>query len=296
MTLPLFWFLLKCVHRIGYEEDRVIMLLLFRILLWTTITMLGLFAGVVINILMYHIPRILQQNWQRQCRALLQCGETSVTYLFSTKKLRLHCLNCDSMLPAWINLPLLRVLGNSGICLHCGQQIGKRYSWVELGVSIVTVVITLHFGVHYATAAILMLAWGLVLLALIDSAHYLLPDCITLALIWLGLLSNACGLFISPEQSIIGAVAGYTSLWVIGALYKLMRGTEGIGHGDYKLLAVFGAWWGVYPLPVIVFLASVSGSVVAVITMLCGRRGYHAPLPFGPYLVVAGLVVLLFSF
>ena len=272
------------------------MLLLFHIILWSTVTVLGLLAGVAINILMYHIPRILQQNWQRQCCALLQCGDAAVPYLFRAKKLRLHCLNCHALLPACMNLPLMRALVNSGICLHCGQQISMRYSWVELSVSLVTLAVTLHFGVHYTTLAILLLAWGLILLALIDSVHYLLPDCITLPFLWLGLLSNVCGLFISPGQAIMGAMAGYSSLWLIGTLYKLMRGTDGIGQGDYKLLALFGAWWGVYPLPIIVFLASVSGSVVAAINILRDRRGYHAPLPFGPYLVAAGLLVLLFYF
>ncbi len=262
--------------------------------LWSSVVMSGLFAGAAINILTEHIPRILQQNWRQQCWILHNGNDTSSCYL-SKKKLRLHCLNCDMQLPVWMNLPLFPRLMKLRKCAHCNQQLVKHYVWVELGVSIVTLVITRHFGIHAETFVILVLIWGLILLALIDSKYYLLPDCITLTLIWLGLLSNVGGLFVAPEQAILGAAVGYLSLRVIGVLYKLIRKAEGIGHGDYKLLSVFGAWLGVYPLPMIMFLASMIGLIVVIMLMLRGRHSYDMPLPFGPYLVAAGLSVLLFG-
>lgn len=190
---------------------------------------------------------------------------------------------------------LIRCLLNRGVRCHCECDLSKKYKLIELVTSLIFFIIILQFGWHGRTALLLLLVSGLMLLALIDSRCYLLPDCITLTLIWLGLLSNAYGLFVSAQQAIIGAVGGYLSLWLVAAIYKVWRKTEGIGRGDFKLLAVFGAWWGIYPLPMIVFLASVFGSVAGLFILLSRKHSFVTPLPFGPYLVAGGLITLLLS-
>ncbi len=264
-------------------------------LLWIGIALAGLFAGSAINILAYHIPRILQKVWRQECYILLQNTAAPSSNFFSIKTLRLHCVHCSVILPAWMNLPLLRELFNGGRCDQCGRNPGRRYSYLELATAITFLGVVKQFSLTFMTVIILLLVCSLLLLALIDCTHYLLPDCITLTLIWLGLLSNTLGLFVSASQAVLGAMTGYISLWLIGFVYKLLRGKEGMGRGDYKLLAVFGAWWGINPLAVIVFVASISGLVVGGVAALCGKHKYDTPLPFGPYLVAGGLVVLLFG-
>lgn len=177
-------------------------------------------------------------------------------------------------------------------CTHCKSQAWQL--WLVIGLSVtLTLLIIGHFDLHWKTLAYLILTWSLLLLAGIDIKYYLLPDCLTLPLLWLGLIGNSFTLFISPAEAIYGAVAGYVSLWLVAMLFQYFRKLEGIGRGDVKLLAMFGAWWGVSPLPYIVLFASVLGSIAGIIQLLRhGRAGLYKPLPFGPYLALGGLITL----
>ncbi|MGH6610546.1 MAG: prepilin peptidase, partial [Burkholderiaceae bacterium] len=206
---------------------------------------------------------------------------------------RSHCPQCKTPLRAVDNIPVFSWLALRGKCAHCSTRISVRYPIVEALTAVLSAIVAWKFGFTWQTALVLVFTWTLIALTFIDADTTLLPDDLTLPLLWLGLLANAFGLFVPLKDAVIGAAAGYLVLWSIYWLFKLATGKEGMGYGDFKLLAALGAWMGWKALLPIVLLSSLVGAVVGIALIALARRGREIPIPFGPYLAAAGMIVML---
>jgi len=257
--------------------------------------LLGLCVGSFLNVVIHRLPKMMEQEWREQCAEL--CGENCKNPSSTVEKLSLahprsRCPGCGHAIRAHENIPLLSYLLLRGRCSACGQQISLRYPLVELLSGLLSAAAAWHFGSTWQTAGALILLWALIALTMIDLDTQLLPDSITLPLLWLGLLINLHGHFVSLEAAVVGAIAGYLSLWSVFWLFKLATGKEGMGYGDFKLLAALGAWLGWSMLPTIVLLSSLVGACVGIGLILFARHGRNVPIPFGPYLAAAGVIAL----
>jgi len=263
-------------------------------LLYTTVGLFTLAVGSFLNVVIHRLPRMMEQAWRREC-AELAGEEAPAAEPLSLALPGSRCPHCGHALKAWENVPLLSYILLRGRCSACAMPIGVRYPLVEAGTALLSILVVWHFGVSWEAAAALLLTWGLIALAFIDIDTQLLPDSITLPLLWLGLLLSLDGGLTNPRDAILGAVLGYLFLWTVYQLFKLTTGREGMGYGDFKLLALFGAWLGWQALPMILILSSVVGAILGL--ALLARRGQdrHTPLPFGPYLAAAGWIALLWG-
>ncbi len=260
----------------------------------------GLCVGSFLNVVIYRLPIMMERDWRAQSAEMLEItipennvdGELE-TFNLSTPNSK--CPACKTPIRAWQNIPVISYLMLGGRCANCNTSISIRYPLVELLTAILSVLIAWHFGFGLQALFALFLAWGLVALTLIDVDHQLLPDVITLPLLWLGLFASLFDVYTDSHSSIIGAIAGYLSLWTVYMAFKLITGKEGMGFGDFKLLAVFGAWFGWKLLPVIILISSVIGALIGIGMIVLYKRERDIPIPFGPYLAGAGLVALFYG-
>ena len=262
--------------------------------------LLGLVVGSFLNVLILRMPRRMQAELGQACAELdgNEAGEPLPSRWFGLDYLiwpASTCPSCGHGIRAWENIPILSYLLLKGRCSQCRTAIGLRYPLVEAATGLLSLGIVVHFGATATALVALVLTWGLVALTVIDIDEQLLPDQLTLPLMWLGLLVNINGMFTDLTSAVIGAAAGYLSLWLVFQLFRLLTGREGMGYGDFKLLAVFGAFLGWQLLPLIVLLSSLIGAVVGVAMTLLGGRDHRIPIPFGPYLAGAGLVALVWG-
>ncbi len=257
--------------------------------------LVGLLVGSFLNVVIYRLPIMMQREWRRDCLEFLEQPAEAEESAFNLIVPRSRCGHCGHQITARENIPILSYLLLGGKCSSCGTRISIQYPLVELFTGILTVVIGWQFGVSLQALAALVLTWSLVAAAGIDIGHKLLPDSITLPLLWLGLLLGLGEVFISLEDSVIGAMAGYLSLWSVFVLFKLLTGKEGMGHGDFKLLAMLGAWTGWQQLLVIVLTSSLVGAVVGISMILLKKTERGTQIPFGPYLAAAGWIALLWG-
>ena len=262
-------------------------------------TLLGLSLGSFINVVAYRLPVMMERDWRRQCQEILQ-PETAETEAadeetFNLSRPRSRCPKCGHGITALENIPLLSYLLLRGRCSACGEAISPRYPIVEAVTGILSLVVAWRFGVSWQTVAALPLTWALIALSLIDFDHKLLPDNIVLPFVWLGLLLSLGGVFAASDAAIVGAVAGYLALWSVFQVFKLITGKEGMGYGDFKLLALFGAWLGWQYLIQIILLSSLVGALVGIAMILFLGRDRSIPIPFGPYLAAAGWISLLWG-
>lgn len=253
---------------------------------------LGLCIGSFLNVVIHRLPLIMEQEWRCQCAELT--GQTpSEENRLSLAAPRSRCPNCGHQITALENIPLLSYfLILRGKCSGCGQPISLRYPLIEALTGLLSAYTAWHFGPTLQAAGALCLIWALIALTVIDFDTQLLPDSITLPLLWLGLAFNLGATFSDLSSAVIGAMAGYLALWSIFWLFKLATGKEGMGYGDFKLLAALGAWLGWSMLPAIILLSSVVGAVVGISLILFARHGRDVPIPFGPYLATAGMIAL----
>lgn len=263
-------------------------------LLYTTVCLCALAVGSFLNVVIHRLPRMMEQAWRREC-ADLAGEEVPAAERLSLALPGSRCPHCGHPLRARENIPLLSYLLLRGRCSACAKPIGASYPLVEAGTALLSLLVVWHFGVTWEAAAALTLTWGLIALAFIDIDTQLLPDSITLPLLWLGLLLSLDSGFTTPKDAILGAALGYLFLWTVYQIFKLTTGREGMGYGDFKLFALFGAWLGWQALPMILILSSVVGATIGL--ALLARRGQdrHTPLPFGPYLAAAGWIALLWG-
>lgn len=253
--------------------------------------LLGLCVGSFLNVVIHRLPKIMEQEWHAQCADLR--GETASTVAqLSLAKPRSRCPTCGHQITAGENIPVLSYLLLKGKCAGCGTSISLRYPIIEIFTGLLSAYTAWHFGATLATAGGLLLVWSLIAVAAIDFDTQLLPDSITLPLLWLGLCFNLGTTYVDLPTAVIGAMAGYLSLWTVFWLFKIATGKEGMGYGDFKLLAALGAWLGWQMLPTIIMLSSVVGALVGITLIIVARRGRNVPIPFGPYLAAAGIIAL----
>jgi leader peptidase (prepilin peptidase) / N-methyltransferase len=258
---------------------------------------LGLLVGSFLNVVIHRIPKIMEQQFRQECQLIdapINAPMPSIAH-YNLIVPRSACPNCGHAISAIENIPVISYLFLRGRCKGCSAKISPRYPLVELLCATLTALAGLHFGVTIAAIAAIMLTWCLIALVFIDADTYLLPDSITLPLLWLGLLFNLNNTFISLDQAVIGAVAGYLALWSVYWAFKLVTGKEGMGYGDFKLLAALGAWFGWQALPSIILLSSISGAIIGIVLAVLAKRGMGKPMPFGPYLGIAGWLTLIFG-
>ncbi len=255
---------------------------------------LGLVVGSFLNVLIYRLPLMLEAGWRRDCCELLEQPAPESPHL-NLASPNSHCPHCKAPIKPWQNIPVFSYIALGGKCASCRAGISLRYPVVESVTGLASLFLALYFGPTPALPGALLFTWALIALTLIDIDHQLLPDDITLPLLWLGLLFNISGVFVSLQDAVIGAIAGYLILWSVYWLFKLLTGKEGMGYGDFKLLAALGAWFGWQALPVIILLSSLVGAVIGIALMVIKRRGREVPIPFGPYLAMAGWVILVWG-
>lgn len=236
---------------------------------------------------------MLEREWKQQCQELMGTeNPEDKEHPFNLILPRSHCRDCGHNITFWENIPILSYLFLRGRCSNCGKKISVRYPIIEFTTGLLSILAAWHFGFSLHTAAALLLTWTLIALSMIDYDHKLLPDNIVIPCIWLGLLINMNLVLTDLHSALIGAVAGYLSLWGIFWLFKLITGKEGMGYGDFKLLAMLGAWLGWQYLLQIVLISSLVGAVVGIGMILIFGRDRTIPIPFGPYLATAGWISL----
>lgn len=261
-------------------------------LLVVIVALFSLAIGSFLNVLIHRLPKMMEADWRAQC-AELEGGAVASTGRYNLLVPPSHCPQCKAPLRVIDNIPIASWLALRGKCAHCATRISARYPIVEGLTAALSAVVAWKFGLTLQMAVALIFAWTLIALTFIDADTTLLPDDLTLPLLWLGLLANMGGLFVPLKDAVIGAAAGYLVLWSIYWLFKLATGKEGMGYGDFKLLAALGAWMGWKALLPIVLLSSLVGAVVGIVLIILARRGREIPIPFGPYLAAAGMIVML---
>lgn len=263
--------------------------------------LLGLIVGSFLNVAIYRLPRMMEARWRQECAELTAEGNReSARSESSAPQLTLsrpgsHCPSCGHGVRPWENVPILSYLVLRGRCSACGASIGLRYPLVEGLTGLLTLLAVWHFGWTWQALAALPLTWGLVALAFIDYDTQLLPDDIVLPLLWLGLLLSLVPAYADSQSAIVGAAVGYLSLWGVFHLFRLLTGKEGMGYGDFKLLAMLGAWVGWQYLPQVVLLSAVAGAVIGGILIVSKRQARGVPMPFGPFLAIAGWIALVWG-
>lgn len=257
--------------------------------------LVSLLVGSFLNVVIYRVPVMMEREWQ----ASIHEGENSDTQIpqdrFNLAVPASTCPHCGHRIRWYENIPVVSYLFLKGQCSQCHAPISLRYPLIELLTAILSTLVIYQLGFNYAGFAAVVFTWALISLTFIDVDHQLLPDRITLPLLWLGLLVNSQNLFTSLHSAVFGAVAGYLVLWSVYWLFKLVTGKEGMGYGDFKLLAALGAWCGISQIPLLILLSSVTGVLLAVLLMLFKRHEASNPLPFGPYLAIAGWIALLWG-
>ncbi|MEX6501676.1 prepilin peptidase [Pseudomonas zhanjiangensis] len=257
--------------------------------------LLGLLIGSFLNVVVYRLPLMMQRDWQAQAREILELPAPASTPTFNLILPNSRCPHCGHEIRPWENIPVISYLFLRGKCSSCKAPISLRYPLVELACGLLSAFVAWRFGLSWQAGGMLLLTWGLLAMSLIDTDHQLLPDSLVLPLLWLGLIANYFGLFTSLEAALWGAIAGYLSLWSVYWLFKLITGKEGMGYGDFKLLAMLGAWGGWQVLPLTILLSSLVGAVLGVIMLRLRNAATSTPIPFGPYLALAGWIALLWG-
>ncbi|MFZ1851089.1 MAG: A24 family peptidase [Nitrosomonas sp.] len=262
------------------------------VLFMSMITIIGLMVGSFLNVVIYRLPEMIKRDWLQQCAELR--GETlSSSEKFNLMVPRSACTHCGHKITALENIPIISYVALRGRCAQCKKPISLRYPLIEVLTALMSGLVAWHFGFSLLTLAALIFVWALIALAVIDLNTQLLPDDITLPLLWLGILVNLNNGFTDINSSVMGAVVGYLSLWSIYWCFKLLTGKEGMGYGDFKLLAAIGAWLGWTILPLVIVFSSLIGAVVGISLILKSKHDKNSTIPFGPYLAGGALVALL---
>ena len=257
----------------------------------------GLFSlliGSFLNAAIYRIPIMLQREWREECEELIG-GDSDVKMSEKDNKFNLfvprsQCPHCGHTITALENIPVISYLFLKGKCSSCKTHISVQYPLIEVFTALLSILIAWKLGFGWQVLAALLFTWTLITLALIDAKTMLLPDNLTLPLMWLGIAVNYNGLFVDLQSAVLGAMIGYMSLWTLFQVFKLVTGKEGMGYGDFKILAAIGAWGGWQILPFTIFAASMLGAVIGILMILAKGQKESQPIPFGPWLALAGFI------
>lgn len=259
---------------------------------------LGLLVGSFLNVVIHRLPIMMEREWRAQCRLLLNMPESPEVASHATYNLivpRSSCPHCLKQIRIRDNIPVISYLHLRGKCRNCAAPISLRYPVIELISAGLTALIAWHFNFEIKTFFAVLLTWALLCLTVIDIDKQLIPDDITLPFLWLGLACNLFNMFTDPVSGLVGAMLGYSILWTIFILFKMLTGKEGMGYGDFKLLAMLGAWTGWHMVPLMILLASVLGSLAGIGLMVFRKHDHGQPIPFGPYLAFSGWIALLWG-
>jgi len=258
--------------------------------------LLGLLIGSFLNVVIHRVPVMMEREWRSQCAEMLDPeAKPEQQQAYNLVVPRSRCPKCDHQITALENVPVLSYLVLKGRCSECGWRIPLRYPIIELLTGLLSVLVVWRFGISAAAAGALLLTWALIALSAIDFDTQYLPDSITLPFLWLGLAFNVAGIYTTTQASVLGAIVGYLALWSVYHLFRLVTGKEGMGYGDFKLLALFGAWLGWSAVPLIVFLSAFVGAIVGIALITLRGHDRNIPIPFGPYLAVAGWIALMWG-
>jgi len=263
----------------------------------------ALVIGSFLNVVIYRLPVMMQREWHEQCEELASSETPDLPQgRFNLMVPRSRCPACGQLIKSWQNIPVLSYLLLGAQCANCKKAISVRYPLVEVMTAMLAAAAAWHFGFGWEALMAIALSCVLLAISMIDVDHQLIPDTIVIPLVWVGLImslfhpvAGAERLFISPEDAVIGAVAGYLSLWTVYQLFKLITGKEGMGYGDFKLLAALGAWLGWQALPIIILLSAVVGAVLGIGMIVFRGRDRQLPIPYGPYLAAAGWITMLYG-
>jgi leader peptidase (prepilin peptidase)/N-methyltransferase len=268
-----------------------------------TVFVVSLLVGSFLNVVIYRLPIMMEREWRAQCEEINALPASNLPEgRFDLMTPRSRCPTCGAMISALQNIPVFSYLVLGGRCASCKAHISKRYPIIEALTAILTAFVAWRYGFGWESVAAIFLTWSLIAISVIDIDTQLIPDSISLPLLWIGLalslfhpLDGAERLFIEPKSSIVGALAGYLSLWSVYHLFRLATGKEGMGYGDFKLLAALGAWLGWQMLPLIIMLSAVVGATTGIAMIVFVRHDRNVPIPFGPYLAAAGWIALLYG-
>jgi leader peptidase (prepilin peptidase) / N-methyltransferase len=262
-----------------------------------SIGILGLLVGSFLNVVVYRLPIMLQKVWRQECLAFLEQEDSQPTTseVFNLSQPRSRCPSCGHPISALDNIPVISYLFLRGRCKSCKTPISIRYPSVELTTALLSIIISVQLGPSIQTGVALLFTWALICLTLIDFDTQLLPDSITLPLLWFALFVSLFNVFVTPETALIGALVGYLTLWSVFWLFKLATGKEGMGYGDFKLLAAIGALLGWEMLPQVIMLSAFVGATVGLILIAVKGRDKNTPIPFGPYLSIAAFIALIWG-
>ena len=267
-------------------------------LFYSCVLFFGLCVGSFLNVVAYRLPLMMERDWKLECHKFLELEPPKFDDKLTSLNLATPasaCPHCGHNLRAWENIPVISYLFLRAKCSSCNEKISIQYPVVELITGIASLYVAFVFGVTIQTLTALFFTWTLIALTLIDLKKQLLPDDITLPLLWSGILLSFFNVYTDLTSSVIGAIAGYMILWSIYQLFKLLTKKEGMGFGDFKLLAALGAWAGYDYLPQIILVSSVVGSIIGISMLVTGKTKQQQPIPFGPYLAVAGWIALLWG-
>lgn len=261
-------------------------------LMYLAVALFSLMVGSLLNVIIYRLPIMLEAEWKEQCCELMHITDKEKKPGINLFLPRSFCPKCKSLVKSWQNIPILSYLFLRGRCYNCKHPISLRYPFIELLTSIVSIYACWHFGFNLQLIFALLAIWILICLIFIDFDHQLLPDNLTLSLLWLGLIANTQNTFVSLPVAVLSAAGAYVSLWLFIKLFYLITGKIGMGHGDFKLFAAFGAWFGWIYLPLILLLSSISGAIIGVIYLRLNEKSRDTTIPFGPFLCIAGIIAL----
>ena len=258
--------------------------------------LVGAFLGSFLNVVIHRIPIMLEHGWKSECQELLNPDSESLKLpKYNLSVPRSQCPACSHKITAIENIPVISYLFLRGKCRGCGIKISAQYPLVELLTAFLTMIVVWRFGFSWQSLGGVLLTWSLIALSGIDIKTHLLPDNITLPLLWLGIIFNFFTTFTDLSSSVLGAIFGYLALWSVFHLFKLITGKEGMGYGDFKLLAALGAWLGWQSLPLIILLSSAVGAVIGITMIVTKLQERSQPIPFGPYLAVAGWIAMMYG-
>ena len=267
----------------------------------------ALLVGSFLNVVIYRLPVMMQREWRKQAQEIVaEPAEDLPQGRFDLVAPRSRCPSCNMQITALQNIPVIGWLALGGKCANCKAPISRRYPIIELMTAVATAIVAWRFGFGPEAAAAILMTWALIAISMIDVDHQIIPDSLSLPLMWIGLflslfhpVADARILFVPPGEAIAGALAGYLSLWSIYHLFRLITGKEGMGYGDFKLLAALGAWLGLGPhylmLPLIIMLSAIVGAIVGIAMVVFKRHDRSVPIPFGPYLAAAGWIAMMYG-
>ena len=258
----------------------------------------GLVIGSFLNVVIYRLPIMMEREWREQCELLMEYqveSDKKITVPFNLVRPRSCCPHCGKLVTAFNNIPVISFLILKGKCKNCGKPISIRYPVVEILCGALTGTTAAYFGYQIEVLFASLLTWALISLAFIDLEHQLLPDDITLPFLWIGIICNMFNMYTDIYSSIIGVITGYGLLWLIFIIFKLITGKVGMGYGDFKLTAMLGAWLGWQLLPLVILLSSLLGALIGICLILFTGHNRKIPIPFGPFLAIAGWIALIFG-